>query len=266
LVIGVGLTFAVVFLIGMAAWVTARRVGAVSVTGSTQLADSDLAHVAGHIASMCESSAVVLTRSARINLNVARGVLQHAGGAHLNSEEKASWNALNQFTKEALPVALPKVLIGPAWLGQVTDFGRNVPLVDEIRKITDGTCTVFQRMNERGDMLRVATSVAGDDGKRAVGTFIPAVNPDGRPNAVLSSILRGESFVGRAFVVNQWYSSAYEPIHDDMGKLIGMLYTGVPEKTAVDPIRQVISKTAVGKAGYIYVMNATGATRGQCHL
>jgi hypothetical protein len=262
LVIGVGLTFAAVSLTGVVAWITSRQVTAISMAGSTELANSDLGHIAANLISMCESSARLLERAALTNLNVARVALERAGGMHLAQGETVTWNAVNQYTKEAAPVVLPKVLIGSVWMGQVADFARSVAVVDEAQKVTDGTCTVFQRMNERGDMLRVATSVANGDGKRAVGTFIPAVNPDGQRNPVLARVLRGERFAGRAFVVNQWYSSAYEPIRDEKKDIVGMLYTGVPEKVAVDPIRQVMLNARVGQGGYVYVLNATGTTRG----
>jgi hypothetical protein len=263
LVIGVGLTFAAISQTGVVAWITSRQVTAISVAGSTQLADSDLGHLAANVAWMCESAASLLARSALTNLNVARAALERSGGMRLNPGDTVVWNAVNQFSKQASPMVLPKVLIGSTWMGQVTAFAQKVAVVDEVRSLTDGTCTVFQRMNERGDMLRVATSVAGSDGKRAVGTFIPAVNPDGQKNPVLAVVLGGERFAGRAFVVNQWYSSAYEPIRNEKKDIIGMLYTGVPEKAAVDPIRQVILDTKVGHGGYVYVLNATGSTRGQ---
>ena len=63
-------------------------------------------------------------------------------------------------------------------------------------------------------MLRVATNVIGENGKRAIGTFIPAIGADGQPNPVVAAVLRGETFVGRAFVVNAWYMAAYEPLLD----------------------------------------------------
>ena len=46
----------------------------------------------------------------------------------------------------------------------------------------------------------------------AIGTYIPAVNPDGEPNPVISRVLKGQTFRGRAYVVNDWYMTAYEPI------------------------------------------------------
>ena len=63
-------------------------------------------------------------------------------------------------------------------------------------------------------MLRVATNVKKLDGSRAIGTYIPATNPDGKANKVIKTVLEGNTFYGRAFVVNAWYVTAYEPIWD----------------------------------------------------
>jgi hypothetical protein len=117
-------------------------------------------------------------------------------------------------------------------------------------------------MNSAGDMLRVATNVIGDDGKRGVGTYVPAVGADGQPNAMVSTVLRGETFVGRAFVLNGWYMAAYEPLLNSDKSVMGMLYVGVPEASATEVLRRTLIDTKVGTTGYVIVLNATGATRG----
>jgi signal transduction histidine kinase len=77
--------------------------------------------------------------------------------------------------------------------------------------------TIFQ-----GD-VRISTHVQRDDGSRAIAT---------RASAEVSDAVRrrGQTLHGRAFVVNEWYISAYEPIVDHGGKTIGMLYVGTPER------------------------------------
>jgi len=87
-------------------------------------------------------------------------------------------------------------------------------IVDKVKSLVGGTCTIFQRLDEAGSMLRVATNVVKKDGKRAVGTYIPAINSDGKPNPVIKEVLNGRTFRGRAFVVDRWYITAYEPIYD----------------------------------------------------
>src|SRR5690606_19414635 len=143
--------------------------------------------------------------------------------------------------------------VGDRWLGQNTEAAVETLVVDEVARLVGETATIFQRINERGDMIRVATTVKDAEGKRAIGTFIPADNPDGSANPVVSAILRGETYHGRAFVVNAWYLTAYEPLKDRVGNVVGMLYVGVKHQTVEARVRQAILQTTVGKTGYVFV-------------
>jgi two-component system NtrC family sensor kinase len=40
----------------------------------------------------------------------------------------------------------------------------------------------------------------------------------------------GRTWLDRAFVVNDWYVSAYQPLADAAGKRVGMLYVGYLEE------------------------------------
>jgi len=84
-----------------------------------------------------------------------------------------------------------------------------------------GTVTVFC-----GD-TRVATTVLGPGGRIAVGT---QVSPEVRKQV----LERGQTWLGRAFVVDEWYLSAYEPIRDPSGERVGILYVGVLEQKYQD--------------------------------
>ncbi len=171
-------------------------------------------------------------------------------------EKKEKWKAINQLSREDRWVSLAAVQIGETSIPQVFDADKPVPLVDDIAKLTGGAATLFQRMNKEGDMLRIATSVIGTDGKRAAGTYIPVTNPDGTPNPVVASILRKETFVGRAFVVNQWYLTAYKPILDSKGDVEGILFVGLPEQSGA--LVQSMVDTKIGPSGYPFVMNSRG--------
>lgn len=225
-----------------------------------KLADTDLLHVVEITSQMVASQDALLQQMVNHNLNVARHLLKGAGGIQL-APDQVTWNAVNQFTHQAQTVSLPKVLVGGTWLGQQRDPNAPVPVVDKVKSLVGGTCTIFQRMNSQGDMLRAATSVIGKDGKRAIGTFIPAVNPDGTPNPVVSAVLRGETYRGVAFVVDSWYVTAYEPIRDGSGRIMGMLYTGVKTES-VDALRKAIMGIRVGKDGYVSVLGGKGPHRG----
>lgn len=105
-------------------------------------------------------------------------------------------------------------------------INRDFQLVDAVRELvygpdsllegSNGTVTVFL------DDVRISTNVPLQPGERALGTRVS--------KEVRDRVLRhGESWVDRAFVVNDWYISAYEPIIDGEGRRVGMLYTGFLE-------------------------------------
>ncbi|MEO9340070.1 cache domain-containing protein [Mesorhizobium sp. SB112] len=87
---------------------------------------------------------------------------------------------------------------------------------------SQGTATLFL------DDVRISTNVRLFEGRRALGTRVSG--------AVRAAVLdEGKVWLDRAFVVNDWYVSAYEPITDSFGKRVGMLYVGfleAPFKTA----------------------------------
>jgi methyl-accepting chemotaxis protein len=190
------------------------------------------------------------------NLRVAGYVLDRRGNARLG-QSTVTWPAINQFTLKATQVRLPKMYAGDTWLSQNRSKTTQTPVVDEVKEMVGGTVTIFQRMNDGGDMLRVATNVLKTDGTRAIGTYIPAKAADGTPNAVVASVLSGKTYFGTAFVVNAWYSTAYQPLKSPSGKIIGMLYAGVKQEN-VPSLRAGLLAEKVGGAGYVEVYGTKG--------
>ncbi|MCP4215624.1 MAG: methyl-accepting chemotaxis protein, partial [bacterium] len=194
-------------------------------------------------------------------LNVARSIMNQKGPVTLDSSMPVQWEAINQFTKTKTELRLPQMKVGGQWLGRNASMDTPSPIVDDVLKLVGGTTTIFQKMNERGDMLRVCTNVKKPDGSRAIGTYIPVANPDGSVNEVVSAVLAGKTYKGKAYVVNAWYLAVYEPIYNEAKEVIGILYFGIrQEKSKV--LREGIMKTVVGKTGYIYVLGAKGNSRG----
>lgn len=210
---------------------------------------------------MCQAMRESVEQVVAANLRVAADVLQRAGSIGFTPEQ-VTWQAVNQFSKEAKTVTLPKMLIGNRWFGQNTKMETATPVVDEVKALVGGTCTIFQRMNETGDMLRIATNVQGRDGSRAVGTFIPKQNPDGKPNSVIETVLRGETYRGRAFVVDSWYVTAYQPLWDAAHRRVeGILYVGVKQEN-VESLRKGIQGIVVGRTGSVFVLGGSGDQKG----
>lgn len=152
-----------------------------------------------------------------------------SAGFSFDPASMIDWKATNQLDKETKEVKLPKMLVGGAWVGQNDDASQPSPVVDGIAaKAGVPLVTLFQRINDAGDMLRIATTVKKKDGKRAIGTYIPAVEPDGAKNPVLEKVLAGNDFYGRALVVDKWCITGYSPLTDASGKIVGVIFVGVP--------------------------------------
>jgi methyl-accepting chemotaxis protein len=194
------------------------------------------------------------------NMNVARDIVRRNGNINL-SNRSIEWQCKNQFTSEIKIIAIPAMNVGKTWLGQNRDFDIRTPVIDDVNDLVAGTCTIFQRMNENGDMLRVATNVRTLDNERAIGTYIPFINPDGSKNEVVSTVMSGATYRGIAFVVNNWYVTVYEPIRSSSGDVIGMLYVG-ERIDAVESLRETLLRIRVGESGYAYILGTTGSTKG----
>lgn len=134
------------------------------------------------------------------------------------------------------------------WIYNGKELLNNTVFVDHLAEILGGTITIFQRSD--AGFIRISTNVRKADGARAVGTFIPNSSP------VVVSVLKGEIYYGRAKVVDEWYTTAYEPIVVD-GKTVGMLYVGDKEKD-LDELKKILSTLKIGKSGYPFVYNNKG--------
>ncbi len=211
---------------------------------------------------LVETTNATLQQKLAADVEVGERLATQLGGFNLSTTKRVGWTATNQFDLSTTEVDLPQMRVGPQWLGQVSDPAVEALLVDDVLGLVGAISTVFQRMNGDGDMLRVATNVAKSDGTRAIGTYIPATNPDGTPNAVVSTLLAGETFLGTAFVVNRWYITAYAPIVDSSGVVIGSFFVGLPQD-AVEELRTAVAGIDVGENGSVSVIRASGAQRGE---
>ena len=126
------------------------------------------------------------------------------------------------------------VITGALYAGKL--LNRDHVLVDRIRSTVFkdelyrdrpmGAVTIFQWD------VRIATNVLKANGNRAIGTRVSA--------EVYDQVLENDrSWYDRAFVVNDWYLTAYDPIRDVHGKVIGILYVGILESPYVDIRREL---------------------------
>jgi len=148
-------------------------------------------------------------------------------------------NNTHQTSAMCIKVAAPVFgddnnLIGVLYGGNI--LNRNYDIVDKVQRIVFqgekyngkdlGNVTIFQK-----DM-RISTNVKDINGNRAIGTRVSEDVYD-------QVLLKGIPWTDSAFVVNDWYKTAYEPIRNIDGEIIGMLYVGTLERPFVDIARNI---------------------------
>lgn len=148
------------------------------------------------------------------------------------------------------------------WMVQPND-NPNVPTpyVDAVKKMSNVSATIFQRVGADGTMLRVATNVIAPSGKRAIGTFIAPQNADGTPNKILESVLAGKTYLGRANVVGTWINAIYEPVKNAKGEVVGMIYAGETVESAKE-FKSTLRDIRFGTSGKVFALGASGTQKG----
>ena len=133
--------------------------------------------------------------------------------------------------QSAAPVTAGKGLLVAGLL-----LNRNLDFIDTINALvypsasltegSIGTTTLFL------EDVRVSTNVRLFENVRALGTRVS--------REVREAVLdQGRTWLDRAFVVNDWYISAYEPLIDSKGQRVGMLYVGFLDS----PYREARART-----------------------
>lgn len=143
------------------------------------------------------------------------------GSAHANDPK----DAIAKLDARLAKIGAPK-LDGTDKAGEKTvpaiffgarKINNNYDVVDEIRKATGASATVFVKEGE--EFIRVSTNVLTPEGKRGVGT------PLARAKAY-EAVTKGQEYCGQVDVLGTPFDACYHPIKDSGGKVIGVTYVG----------------------------------------
>ena len=139
--------------------------------------------------------------------------------------------------------------------GETVTMGRSERL-QEIHHDTGVVATLMERVNDTGDMVRIASSSPAVP----LGSFLVKTN-DALADPV-ETLLEGKEISGRTLVGGIWYLGHYIPLRDPAGKVIGCLYLGMPidELTA---FRDELVANAVGAKGSVVLLYVHGPQRGK---
>lgn len=108
-------------------------------------------------------------------------------------------------------------VVAPAMYFGTRKINNNFDVVDEIKKTTGATATVFVKNGD--EFTRVSTNVLTPEGKRGVGTNLARAK-------AYEAVSKGAKFCGQVDVLGTPFDACYHPIKDKAGTIVGLTYIG----------------------------------------
>src|SRR5258706_8771902 len=115
-------------------------------------------------------------------------------------------------------------------------------IVDRTTSYVGGTATLFVYEDASQQFVRRTTNLKKENGDRAVGTELAADHP-AKP-----VLRRGEAYKGPAILFGRRFYTAYQPVFGGSGKVIGIVYVGIPTGQFDTMLWQAIWAMAVAAA------------------
>lgn len=203
---------------------------------------------------MCVTYHEMLQQMFNSSLRAAHQFLEDAGGVTLTDNETVTWSVASGSGVGPGTVVLPLMRLGA---------GQNQAPVDpasfakKISTLTGLTFAMFQKMDERGSMLLLATNAPDSETTATAGYVIAARDDDGTQNPVIDSVIKGQQFLGRLSIAGSGHEAACDPLLDASGRVIGMLCCGI-RLDSMKTLKSQIMSIRLGQTGYVFVLDSKG--------
>ncbi|MFZ4620336.1 MAG: methyl-accepting chemotaxis protein [Bacteroidota bacterium] len=165
--------------------------------------------------------------------------------------------AMKILKQQAAALGVPQsgrtVLVGKELVPDVLISGRpqanNFELVDRVNGLTGAAATIFSQRGE--EYIRISTNVKKPDGSRAIGTVL---DPKGK---AIVAIRKGESFSGVVDILGKPFVTAYEPMRNSSGNVIGIWYVGY-QISELLKLQTLIANSRILENGYTALIDNKG--------
>ena len=125
-------------------------------------------------------------------------------------------------------------------------------IVDRATSYVGGNATLFVYDDATDQFVRRTTNVKKENGERAVGTQLAADHPG------QAIIRRGETYKGPAMLFGSRFYTAYHPVFNPAGKVIGIVYVGIATAELDGMLRQaIVAMTTAAGIAAMFAMLAT---------
>ena len=142
-------------------------------------------------------------------------------------------------------------IVGRVEIPKMPEFNDH-RIVDRATSYVGGNATLFVYDDASQQFVRRTTNVKKENGDRAVGTQLAADHPG------QAMLRRGEAYKGPAMLFGRRFYTAYQPVFNSAGKVIGIIYVGIATAELDGMLRQAI--TAMAIAAGIAALLALAAT------
>jgi methyl-accepting chemotaxis protein len=135
-------------------------------------------------------------------------------------------------------ITISNGVLAKAEIAKMPEF-KDHSIVDRQVSYTGGNATLFVYDDASNQFVRRSTNLKKENGDRAVGTQLA---PDHPGQAVLR---RGEAYKGPAVLFSTNYMTAYYPVKNASGKVIGILYVGIAMAEFENMLAQTMKTMAI---------------------
>ena len=105
-------------------------------------------------------------------------------------------------------------------------------MLDKLAKELNIVVTIFEKQNQ--DYKRIVTNIVDEHGTRAEGTML-------ENKEIISSVSSGERYIGNADILGEPYLTIYEPLTDQSGETLGLIFVGVSKAESEQMIASYIA-------------------------
>ncbi|HHX59536.1 MAG TPA: methyl-accepting chemotaxis protein [Epulopiscium sp.] len=126
----------------------------------------------------------------------------------------------------------------------------NFDMVDAISEDLGDVATIFAKSGD--EFKRISSNVISEDNQRATGTFLAQDGP------AYPSLIKGQAYIGQADILGENYYTAYEPITDNKGDTVGILFVGTATKTSallIKSYNQALIRNTIGMTVLILIIS-----------
>jgi methyl-accepting chemotaxis protein len=145
---------------------------------------------------------------------------------------------------EAFPdakIAIRDGVVDHIEIPQMPEFSDH-RIVDRATSYVGGNATLFVYDDASQQFVRRTTNVKKENGDRAVGTQLAADHPG------QAMLRRGQAYKGPAMLFGRRFYTAYQPVFNPAGKVIGIIYVGIPTAQLDAMLWQAIGAMAIAGA------------------